>query len=103
MKPHAAAFGSATNGTTNAQATDEPATTAAVSSMGSPPGADLSSAFHDACSRPAPITASVTPRLSSGVGINRATPPFGMNARNGPECPGLRDARLAFVPRLRLE
>ena len=49
--------------------TDDPATTDAVSSIGSPPGALFSSAFQLACSRPAPRTASVMPSDSSCAGI----------------------------------
>src|SRR5690242_749436 len=66
---HAAGSGSGTNGRTRRAHTDEPATTDAVSSIGSPPGAALSSAFQDAWSNPAPRTASVMPRVSSCAGI----------------------------------
>src|SRR5579862_3439318 len=68
MNFHAAASGNGRNGsTTNAQ-THEPATTDAVSSIGSPPGAPLTSAFHPACSMPARRTASVMPSVSSWAG-----------------------------------
>ena len=62
---HAATSGTPTNGTARSPHTAEPATMVAVSSIASPPGADLRSAFHPAWSNPAPSTASVTPSESS--------------------------------------
>ena len=66
-----AGSGGATNGSATSEHSAEPATTVAVSSSASPPPADLMSAFHDACSRPAPRTASVTPSVSSTGGSPR--------------------------------
>src|SRR5664279_4054061 len=61
MNGHAPAAGSETNGSASSDQNELAATTPAVSSSGSPPGALLSSVFHPACSMPAPRTASVTP------------------------------------------
>jgi hypothetical protein len=69
MNFHAAASGSPANGMTTIPHTAPPTTTVAVSSSGSQPGADLSSAFQLACRKPAARTASVIPKVSSGAGI----------------------------------
>src|SRR6185503_8054661 len=69
MNFHAEGSGSGTNGRTTSAHTHEPATTVAVSSIGSPPGALFSNAFQPACSKPAPSTASVMPSDSSCTGI----------------------------------
>src|SRR5512143_437833 len=61
----AAASGTPTKGMATRPQTADPATIVAVSSIGSPPGADLRSAFHPACRSPAASTASVTPSESS--------------------------------------
>src|SRR3989442_1703641 len=80
---HAAASGKPTNGATAIPVREDPATTDAMSSNGSPPGAAFSSAFQPACNRAAASTASVTPNVSSVAGITRAR---------------LRGARLALLP-----
>src|SRR6266542_161366 len=71
---HDVGSGRGTNGMMASPATDEPATMIAVSSSGWPPGADLSSAFQPACSKPAASTASVTPSESSEAGIAGRAP-----------------------------
>src|SRR5215831_21238892 len=91
MYGHAAAAGSGTKGTTASPHSAEPATTVAVSSSASPPGADLSSAFQLACSSPAPSTASVTPSVSSiyavrGLRFFQPLPAGGLGAA-GPAAP----------------
>src|SRR6058998_1075610 len=73
MNFHAEGSGSPANGSTTSPHTAEPTTTVAVSSSGSPPGADLSSAFQPACRKPAARTASVMPKVSSGAGIGVAS------------------------------
>src|SRR5262245_18824463 len=62
---HAAGSGTPTKGITTSPHTADPATIVAMSSIGSPPGADLRSAFQPACRSPAARTASVTPSESS--------------------------------------
>src|ERR1700704_6599071 len=70
MNFHAEGSGSPTNGMTKSPHSAEPTTTVAVSSMGSPPGADFRSAFQPACNMPAPSTARVTASVSSVAGIS---------------------------------
>src|ERR1700716_3733717 len=65
MYGHALKGGNGTRPTNTSPQSDEPATTAVVSSSASPPTDDLSSAFQPACRKPAPSTASVTPTESS--------------------------------------
>src|SRR5215471_10079926 len=74
---HTTGSGSGTKGRAHAEHTSEPTTIPAVSSIGSPPGADLTRAFQLACSRPAASTASVTPKVSSLPGITRRQPTSG--------------------------
>ena len=69
--------------------TDEPATTDAVSSIGSPPGALFSSAFQPACSNPAPSTASVMPSDSSCAGITLQPRRSARSAAHAASCIGL--------------
>src|SRR5438270_13379090 len=78
MKRHDAIAGTPTKGSTNSATIDDPAMMSAVSRTGSPAD-DFSSAFHSACRKPAPSTASETPSVIS-VGISAAS---GGNALRG--------------------
>src|SRR6185437_12676280 len=64
---HAAGSGSGSHGSTTNPHTDDAATTPAVSSTGSPPGAAFRRAFQLACSSPAPSTASVMGSVSPSI------------------------------------
>src|SRR5450631_4707215 len=64
MNNHAAGCGIGTKGNATRPQNDDPATTAAVSSIASPPADDFSSAFQVAWRKPAPRTASVMPAVS---------------------------------------